>query len=128
MNLPTAAGGKRSLFFTHTLKGGVLTIRPAGPSLGQREAAILNSEVRPILDKLGSRLRALVIDLSDVQAMASFGLGVCIEFRNTAHAFKAPTIVFGLSDELAAMFRLMKVDRLYTIVRSTQDLARALAA
>ncbi len=119
---------KRSLFYKHSVKGGVLVIRPNGPNLGQREAAILNGEVRPMIDGLGKRLRSLVIDFSDVQAMASFGLGVCIELRNAATAVKAQTIVFGLNEELAAMFRLMKVDRLYTIVQSTDDLARALAA
>jgi len=124
----TLPQGKKSLFYTHSVKGGVVVIRPHGPTLGQREAAILNAEMRPVVDNLGLRLRALVIDLTDVQMMASFGLGVCIELRNAAHNQKARTIVFGLNEELAAMFRLMKVDRLYTIVQSTQDLARALAA
>jgi anti-anti-sigma factor len=81
-----------------------------------------------MIDGLGRRLRTLVIDLSDVQAMASFGLGVCIELRNGANTVGARTIMFGLNPEMAAMFRLMKVERLYTMVQSTDELARALAA
>ncbi len=118
----------RSLFYHHELKGSVLIVRPAGPNLGQREAAILNSEVGTMIASLGPRIRTLLLDLSDVQAMASFGLGVCIELRNAAHARGARTLVFGLNDELAALFRLMKVERLYTIVRSTKELSKALAA
>ena len=124
----SAAVGAKSMFFQHEFIAGVLTIRPAGPNLGQREAVILNSEVGAILTSLGSRIQTLLLDLTDVQAMASFGLGVCIELRNTAHARNARTIVYGLNDELAALFRLMKVERLYTMVYSTKDLAKALAA
>ena len=103
-------------------------VRPAGPNLGQREAIILNTEVGAIIANLGPRLRTLLLDLSDVQAMASFGLGVCIELRNAAHARNAQTVVFGLSDDLAALFRLMKVERLYRIAGSQKELSKALAA
>jgi anti-anti-sigma factor len=128
-SVPTPPGAdRRSLFFSSSLKAGVLVIRPTGPNLGQREAAIINSEVRPMIEDLGKRLRTMVLDLSDVHGMASFGLGVCIELRNAAHAAKARTIVFGLNEELTAMFRLMKVERLYTIVQSTDELSSALAA
>lgn len=118
----------RSLFYHHEFKGNVLIVRPAGPSLGQREASILNSEVGAMIAHLGPKVRTLLLDLSDVQAMASFGLGVCIELRNAAHARGARTLVYGLNDELAALFRLMKVERLYTMVRSTTELSKALAA
>lgn len=123
-----AGDSQKSMFFQHEFTAGVLTIRPAGPNLGQREAIILNAEAGAILNSLGTRVRTLLLDLTDVQAMASFGLGVCIELRNTAHSRNARTIVYGLNDELAALFRLMKVERLYTMVRSTKDLAKALAA
>jgi anti-anti-sigma factor len=123
-----AAEPSRSVFFRHDFKGGILTIRPAGPNLGQREAAILNTEVGAMIANLGPKMKTLLLDLSDIQAMASFGLGVCIELRNAAHARHARTLVYGLNDELAGLFRLMKVERLYTIVRSTNELSKALAA
>lgn len=118
----------RSVFYHHDFKAGILTIRPTGPNLGQRESAILNTEVGAMIAGLGPKVKTLLLDLSDIQAMASFGLGVCIELRNAAHARNARTLVYGLSDELAALFRLMKVERLYTIVRSTKELSKALAA
>jgi anti-anti-sigma factor len=118
----------KSVFYRHELNAGVLTVRPNGPSITQREAMILNNEVGAMIKQPGLRLRALVLDLSDVRAMASIGLGVCIELRHAAHAVHARTIVIGLCDELVALFRLMKVDRLYTIVRTPGDLAAALSA
>ena len=127
-NVSGHAERQRSMFYHHEFKGGVLMVRPAGPNMGQREAVILNSEIGSMITQLGSRLRLLLLDLSEVQSMASIGLGVCIELRNTAHARNAPTVVYGLCDDLAALFRLMKVERLYTIVRSPRELAKALAA
>lgn len=127
-NAPHAPEASKSLFYYHDFKGGILTIRPTGPNLGQREAAILNSEVGALIANLGPKIKTLLLDLSDIQAMASFGLGVCIELRNAAHARGARTLAYGLSEELGALFRLMKVERLYTIVRSTKELSKALAA
>lgn len=124
----TAVDRPQSMFYRHEFKAGVLMVRPAGPNLGQREAVILNSEVGAIIANHGPRLRTLLLDLSEIQAMASFGLGICIELRNAAHARNAPTVVFGLNDDLAALFRLMKVERLYKIVQTQNDLAKALAA
>lgn len=118
----------QSVFYHHEFKGGVLMVRPAGPNLGQREAVILNAEIGALIAQLGPRLRLLLLDLSEVQSMASFGLGVCIELRNTARARNASTLVYGLCDELSDLFRLMKVERLYTIVRTPRELAKALAA
>ena len=116
-----------SLFCSHEFNAGVLTVRPKGPNLGQREAVIVNGEINGVMEQVGQRLRRLVIDLSEVQAMASYGLGVCIEMRNAAHARNAPTIIYGLTEELAALFRLMRVERLYTIVQSPDGLSKALA-
>lgn len=117
-----------SAFYRHDFKSGVLTIRPAGPTIGQREAVVLNSEITALIKQLGTRLRVLVLDMTDVQAMASLGLGMCIELRNAAHAKNATTIVHALSNDLSALFRLMKVERLYKMAPSPRDLERALAA
>ena len=116
------------MFYRQEFKSGVLVVKPAGPNLGQREAVILNSEISAIIAGLGPRLRTLLLDLSDIKAMASFGLGICIELRNAAHARNAQTVVFGLNDDLAALFRLMKVERLYKIAGTQKELAKALAA
>jgi anti-anti-sigma regulatory factor len=47
--------------------------------------------------------------------MSSFGLGLCLEFRNSGLQVGASTILVGLSKELRDLFKMMKVDRLYTI-------------
>jgi anti-anti-sigma factor len=109
----------RSLFVTTTCRGGVLSIRPVGPNVSEREAMIITSEVTPMLQQLAKGLKGLVIDLEDVKGMTSFGLGMCIEMRNTAKTVGASTVLVGLTNELRELFRMMKVDRLFTIPAPT---------
>jgi len=125
---PRGANESRSTFVRITSKSGVLTVRPAGPSLAEREAVVIASEVRPAIASQGGGLRLLVLDLSDVTLMSSFGLGMCIELRNLAESAGASTVMFGLVPELVELFKMLKVDRLYTMAKTPEDLAKALAA
>ena len=119
---------RTSSFVAVSFKAGVLTIKPAGPSLGEREVTIIASEVRPVMAKCSAKLRAVVLDLGEVQIMSSYGLGWCIEIRNAARLVNAKTVLFGLHRELLDLIRMMKVERLYTIVHSAGDLPGAIAA
>ena len=117
-----------SLFVSLTVNEGVLTARPTGPTLGQREAPIVAEDINAAIDAVAARLRLFVLDLSDIQMMPSFGLGMCIELRNRLHKCGVATVLYGLSDELEALFRMLKVDRLYIMPRTRGELARAIAA
>ena len=75
-----------------------------------------------------NKIRAVVIDLSHVKILSSFGLGWCIEVRNAARLINAKTVLIGLSRELQDLMRMMKVERLYTIVQNAGDLPGAIAA
>lgn len=111
-----------------TCKGGVLIVRPAGPRLGEGEACVISSEVRAAMQDLGTSMVGLVIDLSEVQIMSSFGLGLCIELRNCARSTRLGTILFGLSQELRDLFRLVKIDRLFAVALTPRDLAEAISS
>ena len=108
------------------IQGNIVRATPAGPSLGQREAQIVGREITEAIEKMGRRLRALVLDLSSVKTMSSLGLGMCIDVRNTAHHLSAGTVVLGLNRDLRDLFRMMKVNRLYTIARNEKEVLRAL--
>lgn len=125
---PSSGSHATSPFVAIEHRGDVLTIRPAGPRLGEREAGIIAAEIEVAIDRIKGRLRAIVLDLSDVHVMSSFGLGLCIGLRNSAKQAKASAVLVGLSGDLAELFKLMKVDRLYKIAGSRDELTRALAA
>ena len=120
------ADTRASLFAAISFRNGVMTIQPAGPTLAEREAMIISREGGAALRDHAKSLRCLVLDLSDVQQISSFGLGLCIELRNAADAEGAGTIIYGLAPDLADLFRMMKVERLYAFADSQTELTRAI--
>lgn len=109
-----------------TQQGDVLLIKPIGPSIGQREAPIIQDEAKPFIDDLGSDLKHLVIDLSTVTFMSSMGLGMCISFRNNATAVKGDAILFGLCKDLHTLLSMMKIEKLYKIAKDQKHLDKLL--
>lgn len=99
-----------------------LTVRPAGPQVGQRESPIITDEVTPYLKNAGKSLRGLVLDLSDITFMSSMGLGMCIAFRNQAATVGAKSILYGASKDLLQLLAMMKIERLYSIAKSEDEL------
>ena len=90
-----------------TRQGGILLVKPAGPSIGQREAPIIQEAVTPYVDEMGKGLDHLVMDLSTVTFMSSMGLGMCISLRNAAVAVKSDAILFGVCKELLGLLSMM---------------------
>ncbi|MDZ4830672.1 MAG: STAS domain-containing protein [Phycisphaerae bacterium] len=99
-----------------------LTVRPAGPQVGQRESPIITDEVNPFLKLAGKTLKMMVLDLSDVTFMSSMGLGMCIAFRNQAAANGAKSVLYGASKDLLQLLAMMKIEKLYTIAKSEDEL------
>ncbi|MEC9157120.1 MAG: STAS domain-containing protein [Planctomycetota bacterium] len=109
---------------TAELSAFVLRIKPAGPNVGQREAPIIDKDVKPLLAAAGGNLKALVLDLSDVTFMSSMGLGTCIALRNEADAVGAKTALCGLRPELESLFKMMRIHKLYQIQKSKAALEK----
>ena len=126
--VPQSVSGTRdSLFVAISFHNGALTIQPAGPHLAERESMIISREAGVALRRHAQHLRCLVMDFSDVQQVSSFGLGLCIELRTAAAEHAAHTIVYSLAPHLMDLFRMVKVDRLYTFAGSRWELERAIA-
>jgi anti-anti-sigma factor len=101
-----------------------ITARLVAPSIGQREAPIIETEIMDALADSDKRAKWLVIDLSAVSVLSSMGLGMCVELRRHAKEHKMNTALFGLNGHLRDLFRMMKVERLYKIVHSKDDLRK----
>lgn len=110
-----------------TFRNGTLLVKPVGPSIGQREAPIIQDEIKPYIDRAGKDLKHLVLDMSTVTFMSSMGLGMCISFRNSASAVKADSILFGLTRDLHALLSMMKIEKLYKIAKDQQHLEKLLS-
>lgn len=105
----------------------IVTAVLVGPSVGEREAGIINEQVADVMTPLGQSLRALVLDMRSVDYMASVGIGMCVDLHNRAKAAKAPAFVMGMNDNLRQLFQMLKLTRLFTLVPDEQRLEKELA-
>lgn len=101
-----------------------LLVRVVAPSIGQHEAPIVATEILAAVANAPSRCKWLVLDLSAVSVLSSMGLGMCLDVRKHARAKGMKTILFGLNAHLRGLFQMMKVERLYKIVHSKDDLKK----
>lgn len=104
-------------FVQVTVHDDIVTAVPVGPSIGERESGIINEQIATAMTPLGKSLRALVLDMRKVNYMASVGIGMCVDLHNRAKAGGAPVIVVGLNDNLMQLFKMLKLTRLFTIVK-----------
>jgi len=100
------------------LTGGILTIKPVGPNVGQREAPIIDNDVKPLFAKAGAGLKAVVLDLHDVTFMSSMGLGTCIAIRTAATEAGAKTAITGFRPELEQLFKMMRIHKMFDIQKN----------
>lgn len=120
----------RKTGFTHIWTArGHLIARVLTPNVGQREVAIVTSEIGDAITELQaeSKGRSMVLDLTDVRMLSSMGLGMCVDLKNQADRAKMRPLLFGASATLLELLKLMRVDRLYTVVADQPALDRLLA-
>jgi len=103
---------------------GALLVKLIGPQIGQREVPIITDMVKAALDKSGGTLRFLILDFSSITFMNSMGLGMCIDFRNRANKIGGKAIILGATKELGDLFKMVKLDKLYTFVKDTTELGK----
>lgn len=91
---------------------GVVMAHLLAPSISQREAPIIQSEVTRAAEKSGWRV---VLDFSDVTMLGSMGLGMLITMTKQCQGGGGKLAMFGMSKPLADLVRLTKLDRLLQI-------------
>ena len=94
-------------------------------SIGPREAGIIATEVSRMLLS-ATKGKCLVIDLSRTNSLSSMGLGLCVDLRNRAVDAGLRPVLAGMNIQLTDLVRMMRVDRLFTITSSSNDLERLL--
>ncbi len=105
---------------------GTLYARLIGPSIGQRETPILKDMLLQAIDGYGAGLRNVVLDVSGITFMNSSGLGMLVECRTRAAAQKAKVVLFGASDQLRDLLKMVKFDRLFPLTKNADELAKAM--
>lgn len=96
--------------------------------LSADEVQIAHEEIVRALARFEGKGRCFVLDLSTVAALSSLGVGMCVDTRHRAIERGMRPILFGLQPPLLHLLRVLKVDRLSTIVHGESELGRMLDA
>jgi anti-sigma B factor antagonist len=77
--------------------------------------AVTAPEIRPTLDALvAERRRRVVVDLSALRLIDSSGVGAIVSLYKRVRANGGAVSVVGLRDQPLAIFRLLRLDRVFT--------------
>ncbi|MCA1664348.1 MAG: STAS domain-containing protein [Myxococcales bacterium] len=97
--------------FTREDDGDVTVLRISG-SLD----ALSTPEMRPTIDSLVAEKRPkITVDLSDLRLIDSSGVGAIVSLYKRMRALGAKVEVVGLKDQPLAIFRLLRLDRIFTV-------------
>lgn len=99
-----------------------MILRVVAPSVGQHEAPVISLEFMETFKALPSSCKWVVIDLSAVSVVSSMGLAMCLDIRKQAKAKGMKTVLFGMNAHLRGLFRMMRVEKLYKVMHSKDDL------
>ena len=122
---PGIHGTSTATFVTISAKNKHMIARLDAVSIGPREAALIATEVSRMLTSF-TKGKCLVIDLSRTNSLSSMGLGLCVDLRNRAVDAGLRPVLAGMNIQLTDLVRMMRVDRLFTITSSSNDLERLL--
>jgi anti-anti-sigma factor len=128
-NGPQAAEDEdRALFVRCTVSNSHVIARIVTPSIGQRESPIITNQVSATLNEVGSELRSLVIDFTEVGYINSMGIGMCIELRNRANAHGAKQVVlYHLQPDILHVLKMTRIDKVFTVIDKEAKLEKLLA-
>lgn len=99
-----------------------IILRPANPSLGQRECPMVLEAAAEVLESIDRRVRFLVLDLSNINTFSAMGIGLCQDLAKRAKEKRLKPVLFGLEGPLLDQLRMFRIDSMYTVVRSRGDL------
>ena len=113
------------MFVNFEQDGATLIARLAGPNVGQREASIITEAFHTALDDHPTA-KNFLIDLSEVAFMNSMGIGMLVDVRGVATARKMKLVLGGVKAELEQLLKMVRLDKLFTICTTDEQLKKAL--
>lgn len=103
---------------------GITTARLVGPSIGQREAPIINESIVAALTAATPPIRWLILDFASVTFINSMGLGMLIDLRNRTHKLGGKTALTNLNAELLSLLKMVKLEKLFAMPKSSDELKK----
>lgn len=105
---------RHTAFEDLSFSGGTLTVHVLGPSIGEREAAILTREIGGTIDSLRGDIRSLVIDLVDVETLSGLAVGLFLDLRDRCR-WRTSAVLTNVKPDLVRLLASVGLDRKYRI-------------
>lgn len=102
--------------------GSALIVLVRCENVSEREASIIYNETDALLD---GRIVHVIVDMSHVEVLTSAGIGTLVRLHKRADGRGGKLAVCSLNEELADLFKLTRMDRLFVLA---EDRAAALGA
>lgn len=102
-----------AVFVQHERNGSIAVARITCPSVGQREAPIVQDEITGAANGAAWKV---IVDFKSVTMLGSMGIGMLVTLTKQTREKGGRLALFGLSEELMGMIRLTKLDKLLPIV------------
>jgi anti-anti-sigma factor len=101
-------------------------IQPRGHAAvitAERRLVVSNRQVlkNAVVQEMENGRRAVVIDLGETDLIDSGGLGVLVTLYRHAEELGGTLVLANLSDEIAGLLRLTKLDTIFTVTRTTEE-------
>ncbi|MFI4896200.1 MAG: STAS domain-containing protein [Phycisphaerales bacterium JB059] len=91
--------------------------------IAEREGPILVSELSEVAKARDCRL---AIDLTEVMMISSAGIGSLVQLHRACAEHRGKLVLFGISEEMLAMLKVARLDKLFTIKSKRDDAIGAL--
>lgn len=104
--------------------GGAGVARVMCPTVGQREAPIIEQELAAAGPGCGWRL---AIDMKDVGMLTSVGIGTLVTINKKCREGKGKMALFGLNSTIMEVLKLTRLDKLFPIAKDREAALKAVA-
>ena len=98
--------------------GGILVAKVLCEKISEYEANVLEPELKMLAAQHQHRL---VLDMADVQMVASVGLGMLVQLNRTLKTAGGKFVLASLSDNIKKVMKLTRLDSGLTIVSTVAD-------
>ena len=103
---------------------GVLVANLKTQSLSEYEAGVIGKQITADAPKSGWKV---LLNLEEVQFMASAGLGMIVSLANQAKKAGGKLVISNVNDEIRAVLKMTKLDKLFPIEKSNEKALKKLA-
>ncbi len=110
-----------------TTANGVVTARIIGPAVEEHRGEAIVETVGRVIDEATDSVRALVLDFGNVTFINSSGIACCIRLCKGIKEKGIRTIIYRPSGKLRDIFRAMKLQEMFELVDTPDDLTAVLA-